>query len=189
MRECWPDGTLRAFLDRELPVDSQTRLEAHLEACPQCRRRCQELAARAERVLGLVGALPVPAALPVSVTPRPPVVRMRPRVGLWAAAVALAAGWAAWALLSPRPVQAPHEAQIQAPAVEAPPIVPAVDVPAPPMPVAVRPPVRTAPRGPGVRRRPFRPGRPWPDLWRSMTIPSMPGWSCGSPWPPASRPT
>jgi hypothetical protein len=145
MRQCWPDGMLRALADRELPADELARLSAHLEECPQCRARCRELSARAERVLGLVGGLAEPAVDLPSVRPMPkPVAMPRLHTGRWvAAAVALAAGWAALALLSPKPVQAPAATHVQAPTVEAP---HEAEVPEPPKPMAVHTPVRVMPR-------------------------------------------
>ncbi|MGO9258088.1 MAG: zf-HC2 domain-containing protein [Bryobacteraceae bacterium] len=143
MTECWPDGALRAFLDRELPPEDLTRLSAHLEECPRCSLRCRELSARAVRVLELVGGLAEPAAaVQVARPPRKPIGMRRPHTGRWvAAAVALAAGWAALALLTPKHVQAPAhdlETHMQGPRTAVPgraPVpatAPLADLPAPP---------------------------------------------------------
>jgi hypothetical protein len=164
MSECRPDGVLRAFLDRELPVEELARLSAHLEQCARCSGRCRELQARGERVMELVGALAEPAAdVPVARLPRVPLAMprphvgrphlARPHVGRWvAAAAALAAGWAALTLLTPKPVQAPLETHVQAPraaqmATETAADTPQVaDVPAPSQPLRVRAPNRLTPR-------------------------------------------
>jgi anti-sigma factor RsiW len=108
MKECWEDGSLRAFLDRELPPDESAELRAHLDECEQCRVRSLILSARADRVSGLVGSLAEPATPAVAAFPFP-----RPRRNYWAAAViALAAGWAAFVLLTPRHVEAPPTPQV-----------------------------------------------------------------------------
>lgn len=101
---CWEEGELRAFLDGELPPQDLARLAAHLEGCTECRKRRQVLSARAARVSELVGGLTEPPAAPHRV----PVLMPRPRPNYWmAAALALAAGWAAFVLLVPRRVEAP----------------------------------------------------------------------------------
>jgi hypothetical protein len=150
MRQCWPDGDLRAFIDRELPADDLARLSAHLEECPQCTLRCRELSVRAVRVQELVGGLPVPVARPLG---KPmlgkPIGTPRPHAGRWVAvAAALAAGWAALALLNPKPVQAPPhdiEVHVQPPAAAAPVLQPLADRPVPPQPLPVRAPNRVVP--------------------------------------------
>jgi anti-sigma factor RsiW len=155
MKECWPDecrsdGTLRAFLDRELPAEDFERVSAHLRACDGCRGRSEELEARAGRVLGMVGALAEPVAAVAMPCPRTGRPQDRPRTGKWvAAAVAVAAGWAALALLTPPPVHAPAQTTVQAPtAIAAPqadfqmPLQPAVR----PVPLSVHGPGRTPSR-------------------------------------------
>ena len=39
MTECWSEGELRAYCDRELPAKDMDRLAAHLENCVPCRER------------------------------------------------------------------------------------------------------------------------------------------------------
>ncbi len=153
MRQCCPDGTLRAFLDRELPAEDLARVSAHIEECARCGARSRELSARAERVMELVGGLAEPGpSVPMA---RPPVTAMgmpRRSSGRWAlgaaVAAALAAGWAALALLAPKPVQAPAETHISAPPAVAPAQVAPSQVAAfpTPRPLPVRAPSRVAPR-------------------------------------------
>ena len=50
MKECWDEGGLRAYLDRELPPDEMTRIAVHLGGCAECHARYNELAGRAARV-------------------------------------------------------------------------------------------------------------------------------------------
>jgi hypothetical protein len=150
MTQCWPDGDLRAFIDRELPADDLARLWVHLEECPQCTLRCRELSARAVRVLELVGGLPEPAGHPLGKpTLGKPIGTPGPQAGRWVAvAAALAAGWAALALLNPTHVQAPPrdmQTQAQAPAAAAPALPPLADHPAPSQPLPVRAPNRAVP--------------------------------------------
>ena len=149
MRECWPDGKLRAFLDRELPAEELSRLSAHLEECPECGSRYRELSARAGRVMDLVGGLAEPCV--ANLVPRPtgkPFAPARPRGARWkiaaAAAAALAAGWAALALLSPKPVEAPVVTRFDSPRVVETPHV--ADIPIPIRSSPARRPVRVAPR-------------------------------------------
>lgn len=49
-----PDRLLSAYLDGELPPDERARVRAHLDGCPVCAARLEELAATAR----LVAALP-----------------------------------------------------------------------------------------------------------------------------------
>jgi anti-sigma factor RsiW len=90
MTECWNDGDLRAYADRELPPAEMERLAEHLRACTGCEERYREVAARAERVGAWMAELSAPAAGGVpSRAPRR--VRTWPR---WAAALTAAAGLA-----------------------------------------------------------------------------------------------
>jgi anti-sigma factor RsiW len=58
MNQCWPDGDLRAFLDGELPRESQEQVGAHLELCGGCGERYREMSQRAARVSTLMSMLP-----------------------------------------------------------------------------------------------------------------------------------
>lgn len=99
MKQCWPEGTLRAYLDEELPPDEMRSVAAHLEECPACARRHTELSVRASYVGGLMETLAVPLA------PRAPRKATARVSGSWVwtgAAVALAAGLAIAAMLIPK---------------------------------------------------------------------------------------
>jgi anti-sigma factor RsiW len=64
MTECWSEGELRAWLDRELDAAEMERGERHLGACPECAGRLAAIEARARRVSGWMAALdeaPAPA--------------------------------------------------------------------------------------------------------------------------------
>src|SRR5450432_2712374 len=112
MSRCWPEGALRAHLDRELAPEEMDRVAAHLGECGECARLSVELAARAERVGAWLEALPEALAAPPLewVTPAPRRANGSPNwsrtpmagrrwIGL---AAALAAGLALAALLVPR---------------------------------------------------------------------------------------
>src|SRR3954467_12113444 len=91
MTNCWSEGSLRAWLDRELPAGDMKLVAAHLGECSACDALCTELAARASRVFALLESLPAPEK---SVRMRPMPSRA-PSRWLWpGAAVALAAGLA-----------------------------------------------------------------------------------------------
>jgi anti-sigma factor RsiW len=99
MKQCWPEGTLRAYLDGELPAEQMRSVAVHLEACPACARLHTELSVRASYVAGLMESLAIPAPL---ATPKKAVVRSS---GSWlwtGAAVAVAAGLAIAFLLIPK---------------------------------------------------------------------------------------
>jgi anti-sigma factor RsiW len=92
MKQCWPEGELRAFLDGELAPEQMAGLSAHLKECSECEGRRRELAGRAARVSVLMGGLgvetPRVATMPV---PRPrPAIRWRRWAGL---AAVVAAGF------------------------------------------------------------------------------------------------
>ena len=132
MTQCWPEGALRAYLDRELPPEDIQRVAAHLKDCATCDGLCRELASRAAYVCELVDLLPELESetlhVPLRMTRRPGAVR---RVGWVGAAVAMAAGLGIVAYLVPRPQPAILvSAAPPAVRVDAPPPVPAV--PAPP---------------------------------------------------------
>jgi Putative zinc-finger len=65
MNECWPEGDLRAYLDRELAPDEMERAAGHVAECPECSARCEVLSARAGRVSAWMDALAEPVS-PVS---------------------------------------------------------------------------------------------------------------------------
>jgi hypothetical protein len=104
MTNCWSEGAMRAYLDRELAAEDMKAVAAHLGECSACDELCAELAGRAARVFGLLELLPEPEAKVVR-----PGARMRPvpsRVPsrwLWpGAAVALAAGLAIASYVLPK---------------------------------------------------------------------------------------
>jgi hypothetical protein len=133
MKQCWPDGDLRAFLDGELPAESQHQIAAHLELCAACEARRRELAERALRVSKALGALP--EAAPAAAVP------IRRHRRQWAvAALSLAAALAMAFVLLPRPavVQPPPPAPPAARAAAAP-------VALPPRPAARRHPAARRP--------------------------------------------
>lgn len=57
MTECWSEGELRAWLDRELDAAEMERGERHLEQCPECAARRAAVEARASRVSEWMAAL------------------------------------------------------------------------------------------------------------------------------------
>jgi anti-sigma factor RsiW len=98
MYQCWTDGDLRAYLDRELPGPDRDRAASHLAVCGECGARFRAIEARAERVATALSALADGITTVPAPRPTAPKVRMWPR---WAAAVAVAAGLAV-VLVSPR---------------------------------------------------------------------------------------
>src|SRR5260370_8570929 len=58
MTQCWSEGELRAYLDRELPTEDMQRVAAHLGDCTVCDGLCTELAGRAAHVSALMELLP-----------------------------------------------------------------------------------------------------------------------------------
>jgi hypothetical protein len=90
MTNCWSEGALRAYLDRELSAADMKAVAAHLGECSACDALCTELAGRAARVFALLEALPEPKIVPIRPAPS-----RAPSRWLWpGAAVALAAGLA-----------------------------------------------------------------------------------------------
>lgn len=125
MKACWPEGSLRAYHDGELRPQDMELVAAHLAECPRCEALADEVAGRADRVARLMGALPAPEQ--VIWMPRRPVAAPAPRRRVvawpvWAgAAVALAAGLAIAAWMSPKAVKQPApviRATVEAPAPE-----------------------------------------------------------------------
>jgi hypothetical protein len=118
MSECWDDGGLRGYFDRELPAEDLTRIAAHLGACAECHTRYNELAARAARVSGMMGALVVneparPVEMPKRGWKMPAAVAS---MGL-AAAAALAFVAVPRPVKPPDPVATPHVKHVDRPIV------------------------------------------------------------------------
>ena len=87
MSECWREGQLRAFIDRELAAEEIARVAAHLEECSQCGDLWAELAGRADRVSALMQELAGPE--PAAESSPAPITRLR--AWRWAAPAAVAA--------------------------------------------------------------------------------------------------
>jgi hypothetical protein len=58
MSQCWPEGALRTYIDRELPAPDMELVTAHLAECAKCAGISRNLAARAARVAVWMDALP-----------------------------------------------------------------------------------------------------------------------------------
>jgi hypothetical protein len=153
MTQCWPEGTLRAYLDRELPSEEMQRVAAHLGECTACDGLCTELAARSAHVSALMELLPewsAPASRPVVVAGK------RPNwIGI---AVAVAACLALAAYLLPN--RRPREVAVAAPPAIAPP--PTVAFAPPPVATAAAD-TDPAPVERPAPRRARRVRRPTPD--------------------------
>jgi anti-sigma factor RsiW len=114
MRECWDEGGLRAYLDREMPPEEMTRIAVHLGGCAQCHSRYNELAGRAARVAALMETLEAgPVVSPPAAAQRRWTQRPRPVASAILALAAVAA--LAFVLLpkrteAPKPEIAPHVA-------------------------------------------------------------------------------
>src|SRR5205085_4798504 len=107
MKQCWPEGALRAYLDGELPPEAMRSMAAHLDECPECGRLHAEMSVRASFVSGLMDTLATPLAKSA-----PKRAAVHAATGSWAwtgAAVALAAGLAIAAMVIPKH-EAPKEA-------------------------------------------------------------------------------
>jgi predicted anti-sigma-YlaC factor YlaD len=126
MTNCWSEGALRTYLDRELPAGDMKLVAAHLGECSSCDTLCTELAGRAARVFALLETLPQPETT----------VRMRPMPSrapsralsrwLWpGAAVALAAGLAIASFTVQKRQELPQVAQV-APNLPAVPVEPVI---------------------------------------------------------------
>jgi anti-sigma factor RsiW len=154
MTQCWPEGALRAYLDRELSTEDMQQVAAHLGECTACDGLCTELAARAAHVSALMEVLPEWTAA----TPRPAIAVkrgvLRPNwVGI---AVGLAACLALAAYLLPErtPRQVATAPPAPAPVFAAPTVaVAAADVT----------PVQAVPAEASPQRRPRRVRRPAPE--------------------------
>ena len=128
MSQCWSEGALRAYLDRELPPEDMNLVAAHLGDCTACDGLCTELAAKAAHVSALVEMLGEPEEMKwPRPLPLPADTGNAPRGGArwqWAgAALALAAGLALVALMMPVPV--PKADVRRPPVTAAPPVSPA----------------------------------------------------------------
>jgi hypothetical protein len=135
MNNCWPQGALRAYLDRELPSAEMRAVADHLAECAECDARCAELAGRAARVFALIETLPVADNV---VHTQPAAARTVSR-WLWpGAAAALAAGLAIASFTLHEREEAPaplvHDALPARPQVQA-----HVPEPAPPLQPAAEP--------------------------------------------------
>jgi anti-sigma factor RsiW len=145
MTNCWSEGALRAWLDRELPAEDMKAVAAHLGECSACDAQCTELAARASRVFSMLEMLGEPAPA-VKLRPVP---SRTPSRWLWpGAAVALAAGLAIASFIAQKQAEQPDPvAQVQ-------PVVPAAPIqivePAP-GPVAHSAVAKTSPRRPAAK--------------------------------------
>jgi anti-sigma factor RsiW len=113
MSQCWSEGALRTYLDRELPPPDMELVAAHVAECAECARMSRNLAARAGRVAVWMEALrALETAAPA---PRRSITRRR-WIGL---AAAMAAGLAVAAMVLPRHrdvVKAPAPTVVLAPA-------------------------------------------------------------------------
>jgi anti-sigma factor RsiW len=143
MTQCWSEGELRAYLDRELPTEDMQRVAAHLGDCTVCDGLCTELAGRAAHVSALMELLPEwTGAAPRAAAP---VKRRTARPNWVGIAVAVAACLALAAYLKPKREPREEALVVPAPAVAATP--PPVSIAASAMaPAAVEPAERPAPR-------------------------------------------
>jgi hypothetical protein len=144
MTNCWSEGALRAYLDRELPPEDMKSVAVHLGECVVCDELCAELAGRAARVFALLETLPAPEKVTkVRPMPRPAVTRW-----LWpGAAVAVAAGLAVASFI----VQKREEAQSAVRVV--PPVIAEAPVTVAPLVIPQPPAARTAATRPVARKR------------------------------------
>jgi anti-sigma factor RsiW len=155
MTQCWSEGALRAYLDRELPTEDMQLVAAHLGECSVCDGLCTELAARAAHVSALMELLPEWSAG----TPRPAAMAKR-RSNWIGIAVAVAACLALAAYLLPRRQQQ-AVAVVRAPAPVAAPTDDTNRSFVPPVAVAVQ---QSAPR----RARRVRPTAPEPNYFVAL---------------------
>jgi Putative zinc-finger len=141
MKECWAEGDLRAYLDRELAPEEMERASAHLAECPECKEKFEAVSARAGRVSEWMDALAEPA-LPVLAAKRP-----AHRSWRW-----VAAGLAAAAAIVLAILVSPHPAPRKDPAIEA--AAPRIVRPAEAAPVVHEAAVRPKPAPRRTARRP-----------------------------------
>jgi anti-sigma factor RsiW len=120
MTQCWSEGELRAYLDRELPTEDMQRVAAHLGDCTVCDGLCTELAGRAAHVSALMELLPEwTAAAPRAAAPAK---RRALRPNWVGIAVALAACLALAAYVMPDRHPREEALVLPAPAAVAPPV-------------------------------------------------------------------
>lgn len=163
MTNCWSEGALRAYLDRELPAADMKAVAAHLGECSACDALCAELAGRAARVFSLLEMLPEPkVAVPIRAVPARAVSRW-----LWpGAAVALAAGLAIASIVMQKQDNPAPVANVVVPQESTPsePVVPSVV-----RPVTTATTVSTAARPPVARvLRPKRAATPEMDYFVAL---------------------
>ncbi len=82
-----PGALLSAFLDGEVTPEENTRLAEHLDSCEPCRRELESLTVARAALRSLIVLDPPPGLLPREDAP---VVPLRPRAPVWAAAAAAA---------------------------------------------------------------------------------------------------
>lgn len=154
MTQCWTEGELRAYLDRELPLGDMARVAGHMKECAVCSALRDDLEARAARVSMLFEALPEPE--PVL---RLPNVARRSRWNWrWGAGLA-AAAVAVLFLSSPRPrTERMAIAPLPRAPIAHPPVAP------PPQPVTVKPAI--------IRRK--LPEKPKPELQYYVALDNEP---------------
>jgi hypothetical protein len=116
MNECWDEGALRAYLDRELPAEKLAGVAAHLGDCAACHGRYNELAARAARVSSTMSVLAAPVAvLPMPSPPNRRWVQPMAAALVLAAAAALLLVWMPRRAARPRPLAPPLSGRIERP--------------------------------------------------------------------------
>ena len=113
MKQCWPEGDLRAYLDRELAPDEMERAAAHLAECPECSGRCDALSATAQRVSAWMTEL-TPAAVPVAAPPRPARAAWKFAAAALATAAAIVIAITAAAHRDSQPARTVHVAPVPA---------------------------------------------------------------------------
>jgi anti-sigma factor RsiW len=145
MSQCWPEGALRAYLDRELPPEDMQSAAAHLGECRECQSLYGEVKGRAARVSSLIDVL----AEPQEVTYIP---RMPQRAGArrrWPiAAAALAAGLVIAGLALPKRALPKRNGAVN---VTPPPVTPAL-APLGPVASISQPPIAAVPAQASVAR-------------------------------------
>jgi anti-sigma factor RsiW len=87
MKNCWPDGDLRAYVDGELTAAARGRIAVHLAACPACEASYREIA---ERTAWVSAVMALSESTPRTATPRRRSRRWRMAVLPLAAAFAIA---------------------------------------------------------------------------------------------------